>query len=341
MCVYSESKHASADMGIRMKTNHNRLYGLNLSRCLGDRFLKNEDLGLSAEPYVSGVLRFNPAQRGVALLASDGLWDVMDLPAAMQVGLCFSVLLLCVSQQCNRQPGWSYLTMPMSRTNLHAPARLCNQCQLSCLRRLSKGGGQTGTRRAVSALHTEGTLMLLLTKSGLRGDRVVSSPAAGGGCVSRLWPERTGSGRVAARPGAEAQEQGRRLSHRHCLWQGLRATADATEGLRISSTRSLVLSENLSGGVYFLLGIRLLCYCVAAAAPLCKLPATVRPPVALSASCSWRHVCSSMACLELPYSKSFVSPACDSQRQTRKGYVSAGQAMAVAAPGGGDGTANR
>ena len=74
-----------ADMGIRMKTNHTRLYGLNLSRCLGDKFLKNEDLGLSAEPHISGVLRFDPSQRGIALLASDGLWDVVEPPAAMKV----------------------------------------------------------------------------------------------------------------------------------------------------------------------------------------------------------------------------------------------------------------
>ena len=72
-------------MGIRMKTNHTRLYGLNLSRCLGDKFLKNEDLGLSAEPHVSGVLRFDPSQRGIALLASDGLWDVVEPPATMKV----------------------------------------------------------------------------------------------------------------------------------------------------------------------------------------------------------------------------------------------------------------
>ncbi len=77
-------------MGIRMKTNHTRLYGLNLSRCLGDKFLKNEDLGLSAEPYVSPVLRFELTQRSVALLASDGLWDVMEPSAAMQVAPTFS-----------------------------------------------------------------------------------------------------------------------------------------------------------------------------------------------------------------------------------------------------------
>ena len=72
-------------MGIHMKTNHNRLYGLNLSRCLGDKFLKDEDLGLSAEPYVSPVLRFDPSQHGIVVMASDGLWDVIEPAAAMMV----------------------------------------------------------------------------------------------------------------------------------------------------------------------------------------------------------------------------------------------------------------
>lgn len=85
MTPVNDRQRCCADIGIRMKTNHNRLYGLNLSRCLGDKFLKNEDLGLSAEPFVSPTLRFEPGQRGVALIASDGLWDVMEPPAAMQV----------------------------------------------------------------------------------------------------------------------------------------------------------------------------------------------------------------------------------------------------------------
>ena len=88
-------------MGIRMKTNHTRLYGLNLSRCLGDKFLKNEDLGLSAEPYVSPVLRFNLSQCGVVVLASDGLWDVMEPAAAMQVALTstFELMLFTIRQE--------------------------------------------------------------------------------------------------------------------------------------------------------------------------------------------------------------------------------------------------
>jgi len=32
-----------------------RLFGLNISRMLGDRFLKDEDLGFIAEPFVSAV----------------------------------------------------------------------------------------------------------------------------------------------------------------------------------------------------------------------------------------------------------------------------------------------
>lgn len=34
-----------ADMGIQLSKNSRRLYGLNLSRGLGDKFLKDEDLG--------------------------------------------------------------------------------------------------------------------------------------------------------------------------------------------------------------------------------------------------------------------------------------------------------
>ncbi len=92
-------------MGIRMKTNHNRLYGLNLSRCLGDKFLKNEDLGLSAEPFVSPTLHVEPGQRGIALIASDGLWDVMEPPTAMQVLQPFSGNL------CYKASLWALLCM--------------------------------------------------------------------------------------------------------------------------------------------------------------------------------------------------------------------------------------
>ena len=67
-----------------MGPKRTRLYGLNLSRCLGDKFLKDQDLGLSAVPHVSDVVRLEPAASGVVVLASDGLWDVADGDAALK-----------------------------------------------------------------------------------------------------------------------------------------------------------------------------------------------------------------------------------------------------------------
>ncbi|GIL78322.1 hypothetical protein Vretimale_7674 [Volvox reticuliferus] len=55
----------------------NRLYGLNISRMLGDRFLKEEDLGFLAEPYVSVAAQVGPSDHAVLVVASDGLWDVL------------------------------------------------------------------------------------------------------------------------------------------------------------------------------------------------------------------------------------------------------------------------
>lgn len=71
-----------SDIGIHLASNSRRLYGLNLSRCLGDRFLKDEDLGLSAEPHISTILKLDNSVGGIILIASDGVWDVVD-PAVL------------------------------------------------------------------------------------------------------------------------------------------------------------------------------------------------------------------------------------------------------------------
>ena len=55
-----------------------RLYGLNISRLLGDKFLKDEDLGFIAEPHVSQVELLAPEHTGFIVVASDGLWDVLS-----------------------------------------------------------------------------------------------------------------------------------------------------------------------------------------------------------------------------------------------------------------------
>lgn len=79
--------------GIPLTGSTHRLYGLNLARALGDRFLKDEDLGLIAEPYVGEAISV-PKNRGALLLiASDGLWDVLDQERV--------AALLCTADQEN------------------------------------------------------------------------------------------------------------------------------------------------------------------------------------------------------------------------------------------------
>lgn len=49
---------------------------------------QDEDMGLSAEPFVSDVVRLEPgAASALVIIASDGLWDVADERAAMSVAL--------------------------------------------------------------------------------------------------------------------------------------------------------------------------------------------------------------------------------------------------------------
>lgn len=80
-----DERQRLADMGIHLGQDRTRLYGLNLSRCLGDKFLKDEDLGLSAHPHISKVVKVGPAQSGIVLMASDGLWDVTDSQRVFQI----------------------------------------------------------------------------------------------------------------------------------------------------------------------------------------------------------------------------------------------------------------
>ncbi|KAL3137819.1 hypothetical protein ABBQ38_005075 [Trebouxia sp. C0009 RCD-2024] len=80
-----DERQRLADMGIHLGQDRTRLYGLNLSRCLGDKFLKDEDLGLSAHPHVSEVIKVGPEQSGIIVMASDGLWDVTDSQRVLQI----------------------------------------------------------------------------------------------------------------------------------------------------------------------------------------------------------------------------------------------------------------
>ncbi|GMJ01864.1 kinase associated protein phosphatase, ROOT ATTENUATED GROWTH 1 [Hibiscus trionum] len=71
--------------GEPLKDGETRLCGLNLARMLGDKFLKQQDSRFSSEPYISQVVRINKASGAFALLASDGLWDVISFKRAIQL----------------------------------------------------------------------------------------------------------------------------------------------------------------------------------------------------------------------------------------------------------------
>ncbi|KAK4266381.1 hypothetical protein QN277_027315 [Acacia crassicarpa] len=73
------------EAGEPLRDGETRLYGINLARMLGDKFLKQQDCRFSSEPYISQVVHIDKASRAFAILASDGLWDVMNGKKAIQL----------------------------------------------------------------------------------------------------------------------------------------------------------------------------------------------------------------------------------------------------------------
>ncbi|CAO2832083.1 unnamed protein product [Amaranthus hypochondriacus] len=86
LTTYTE-KQRIREMGDPLKDGETRLCGLNLGRMLGDKFLKEQDARFSSEPYISQVVRLGQASKGFAVLASDGLWDVVSAKKASQLVL--------------------------------------------------------------------------------------------------------------------------------------------------------------------------------------------------------------------------------------------------------------
>lgn len=73
--------------GLKLREGEKRLYGLQISRVMGDRFLKSEDVGLIAEPSVSNAVDVGGGGPGreVVIIATDGLWDEIEPADAMSV----------------------------------------------------------------------------------------------------------------------------------------------------------------------------------------------------------------------------------------------------------------
>ncbi|KAH8495823.1 hypothetical protein H0E87_018850 [Populus deltoides] len=83
---YSERLRLN-ETGEPLRNGETRLYGLNLARMLGDKFLKQQEPRFSAEPYISETVHVKQASSAFALLASDGFWDVISLKKAVQLAL--------------------------------------------------------------------------------------------------------------------------------------------------------------------------------------------------------------------------------------------------------------
>ncbi|GMH29263.1 hypothetical protein Nepgr_031106 [Nepenthes gracilis] len=81
---YSERQRIK-ESGDPLKDGETRLCGLNLGRMLGDKFLKEQDARFSSRPYISQVVHLYPTSEAFALLASDGLWDVLGAKKAIQL----------------------------------------------------------------------------------------------------------------------------------------------------------------------------------------------------------------------------------------------------------------
>ncbi|KQK12563.1 hypothetical protein BRADI_1g04540v3 [Brachypodium distachyon] len=74
-----------AKSGHPLRDGESRICGLNLCRMFGDKFLKEQDSRFSSEPYVSPVVRITKSCSAFALIASDGLWDVISAKRAAQL----------------------------------------------------------------------------------------------------------------------------------------------------------------------------------------------------------------------------------------------------------------
>eukprot|EP01097_Dermamoeba_algensis_P007080 TRINITY_DN4435_c0_g1_i1.p1 TRINITY_DN4435_c0_g1~~TRINITY_DN4435_c0_g1_i1.p1 ORF type:complete len:848 (-),score=193.37 TRINITY_DN4435_c0_g1_i1:191-2608(-) len=81
-----EERARLKDSGVEVTDDMTRLNGLNICRTLGDHFTKENDVGIISEPYVSDIITIQEEDSHI-IIASDGLWDVMDGQTACEIVL--------------------------------------------------------------------------------------------------------------------------------------------------------------------------------------------------------------------------------------------------------------
>lgn len=101
-----EEKERMRLAGIEISDNQTRINGLAVSRSLGNHFVKEQNIGMIAVPYVGECIEILPTDTHL-IVASDGLWDVVNSQHAMDIirgmdALPAASLLLSTALQSNK-----------------------------------------------------------------------------------------------------------------------------------------------------------------------------------------------------------------------------------------------
>eukprot|EP01023_Acetabularia_acetabulum_P022657 TRINITY_DN2225_c0_g4_i2.p1 TRINITY_DN2225_c0_g4~~TRINITY_DN2225_c0_g4_i2.p1 ORF type:complete len:660 (+),score=101.12 TRINITY_DN2225_c0_g4_i2:165-2144(+) len=86
--VRSEGEKQRLDqLGVVRSHGGSRIYGLNLARTIGDRYVKEEAelTGVIADPFICEVHTVKEGELSMVVMATDGLWDVMSYEQVAQV----------------------------------------------------------------------------------------------------------------------------------------------------------------------------------------------------------------------------------------------------------------
>jgi serine/threonine protein phosphatase PrpC len=79
-------KQRMRDAGIEIGDNQSRINGLAVSRSLGNHFVKEQKIGMIADPYIHDCTKIEPSDLFV-VIASDGLWDIVSGQRAVDIVL--------------------------------------------------------------------------------------------------------------------------------------------------------------------------------------------------------------------------------------------------------------
>jgi protein phosphatase PTC1 len=80
----TEEKERMRLAGIEISDNQTRINGLAVSRSLGNHFVKEQKIGMIATPYIGECIEILPTDTHL-IVASDGLWDVVNSQHAMDI----------------------------------------------------------------------------------------------------------------------------------------------------------------------------------------------------------------------------------------------------------------